>query len=162
MTKNLGNLLNGQIQKEFESAYIYLGISSYFNSIGLFGFSHWYRIQAQEEEKHAMKIYDYLHEANQLIEFYQINKPEGKVESIEQALNTSLRHEEYVTKLIENIYDQAEKDMDYFTMDFLDWFIAEQFEEEHEARKMIQQFELFGNSSEGLYHIDHELSKRKL
>lgn len=161
MEKKILNLLNIQIQKEFESAYLYFALESYFDSIGLYGFANWYKIQAQEEECHAYKIYNFLIESNQHVELYQINKPEKKIESIEEALNMALRHEQYITKLIHNIYEEADNISDYCTLNFLDWFIDEQMEEEKNAQRMIDHFTLFGNSSEGLYLLDKEFAKRK-
>ncbi len=157
----ISTLLNAQIQKEFESAYIYLGFAAFFEQKGLSGFAKWYKIQAREEESHAMKFYDYLCRTDQKIDLLPINAPQKKPESIDQTLKAGLVHEEYVTGLISNIYFQAEKENDLFTLNFLEWFITEQLEEEENARTLITKYEIFGSTPEGLYALDKELSQRK-
>ena len=161
MSTLLSSMLNTQIQKEFESAYIYLGFSAFFDKKGLSGFSNWYKIQAKEEEPHAMKIYDYLCKVNQPIELLPISAPKNKVENISQVLSQSLEHEEYVTNLISTLYFQAEKEKDLFAKNFLEWFISEQLEEEQNAKNLIEKYENFGSTPEGLYLLDKELAARK-
>ena len=109
-TTTLTSMLNTQIQKEFESAYIYLGFAAFFDMKGLAGFAEWYKQQAKEEEEHAMKIYDYLCKVNQPVELMPIGAPKNKPETISQVLKQSLEHEEYVTNLITTLYFQAEKE----------------------------------------------------
>ena len=161
MSTLLSSMLNTQIQKEFESAYIYLGFSVFFDKQGLSGFSNWYKIQAKEEETHAMKIYDYLCKVNQPIELLPISAPKNKVENISQVLSQSLEHEEYVTNLISTLYFQAEKEKDLFAKNFLEWFISEQMEEEQNAKSLIEKYENFGSTPQGLYLLDKELAARK-
>lgn len=161
MSTLLSSMLNTQIQKEFESAYIYLGFSAFFDKQGLSGFSNWYKIQAKEEEAHAMKIYDYLCKVNQPIELLPISAPKNKVENISQVLSQSLEHEEYVTNLISTLYFQAEKEKDLFAKNFLEWFISEQLEEEQNAKALIEKYENFGSTPQGLYLFDKELAARK-
>ncbi len=108
-----------------------------------------------------MKFYDYLCRTDQKIDLLPINAPQKKPESIEQTLKAALVHEEYVTGLISNIYFQAEKENDLFTLNFLEWFITEQLEEEENARSLITKYEIFGSTPEGLYALDKELSQRK-
>lgn len=161
MSTLLSSMLNTQIQKEFESAYIYLGFSAFFDRKGLSGFSNWYKVQAKEEEVHAMKIYDYLCKVNQPIELLPISAPKNKVESVLQVLTQSLEHEEYVTNLISTLYFQAEKEKDLFAKNFLEWFISEQLEEEQNAKELIGKYENFGSTPEGLCLLDKELAARK-
>jgi ferritin len=153
-------LLNDQINKELYSAYIYLDFSNYFEQRGLDGFANWYYIQAQEERDHAMLFYQYLQNENQPVSLEAIAKPDKVFESGMDVLKAGLEHEEYVTSLINDIYSAAEKVKDYRTMQFLDWFIKEQGEEETNANGMISKMELFGSDPRSLYLLDKELSAR--
>ncbi len=161
MNKNVVTLLNAQIQKEFESAYLYLYFASYFEDNGLDGFSNWFRHQAEEEEEHAMKFYDYLHETNQHVVFFPINLPECKADSVIQILEATLEHEEYITALINTIYSECENARDYRTKKFLEWFISEQLEEETQSHVLITKYSMFGTTPEGLYELNKELGKRE-
>ncbi|MGN0728009.1 ferritin [Treponema sp.] len=160
MESTIASMLNTQIQKEFESAYIYLGFAAFFDMKELSGFSKWYKKQAKEEEGHAMKIYDYLCRVNHPVELLPIGAPRNKPETVLQVLNQSLEHEEYVTNLISALYFQAEKEKDLFAKNFLNWFISEQIEEEQKARLLIGKYKTFGSTPEGLHSLDLELGRR--
>lgn len=160
MNRTITALLNTQIQKEFEAAYNYIGFAAFFDKKGLSGFSKWYRVQAEEEKEHAMKIYDYLCRINQPIELLPVPAPKYKLENIEQVLKLGLEHEEYITGLITTIYIQAEKEQDFFTKNFLEWFIREQFEEEESAKILIEKYSNFGITPQGLYILDREMGTR--
>lgn len=160
MELGLVSLINTQIQKELESAYLYLGVSSFFEKSGLGGFASWFKKQSAEEVNHAMKFYDYMHEREQNVVLLPIAPPEDKITEIQQALVMSLGHEKYITSLIRNIYEGAIKCGDLATRNFLEWFIGEQREEEVQAKVMLDRYELFGKSPEGLYQLDKEFGKR--
>ena len=160
MNPKVRELLNDQINKEFYSAYLYLEFSNYFSRVGLDGFANWYMIQAQEERDHAMLFYTYLQNENQLVELFAVDKPDVKIDKHIDVLNKGLHHEEYVTSLINDIYSAAHDVRDYRTMQFLDWFVKEQGEEETNANNLISKFELFGNDPKGLYLLDQELAAR--
>lgn len=162
MDKNIYLMLNTQIQKEFESAYLYLSIASYFDSLNLKGFSNWFKIQASEEEEHAMHFYDFLMKNNQKINLLPIKAPDIKFENTLQVLECALTNEKYVTKLINSIYLNAKEINDFCTMNFLGWFISEQLEEELKAQSLIDQYKLFGKDSQGIFQLDKEYSKRKI
>ena len=153
-------LLNQQINKEFYSAYLYLDISNYFEDRGLEGFANWYRIQAQEEREHAMLFYDYLQNNSEKVTLEAIAKPDVVIKEDMDALKASLKHEIYVTSLINDIYAAASAVKDFRTMQFLDWFVKEQGEEETNATDMITKMELFGTDPRGLYLLNQELAAR--
>jgi ferritin len=117
-------------------------------------------IQAQEVRDHAMLFYTYLQNENQTVELFAIDKPELTINAHIDVLNKGLQHEEYVTSLINDIYSAAHDVRDYRTMQFLDWFVKEQGEEETNANNLISKFELFGNDPKGLYLLDQELAAR--
>ena len=153
-------LLNQQINKEFYSAYLYLDISNYFEDRGLEGFAKWYRIQAQEERDHAMLFYDYLQNNSEKVTLEAIAKPDVVINEDMDALKASLKHEIYVTSLINDIYAAASAVKDFRTMQFLDWFVKEQGEEETNANDLITKMELFGSDPKSLYMLNQELAAR--
>ncbi len=153
-------LLNQQINKELYSAYLYLDFSNYFEKRGLNGFANWYYIQAQEERDHAMLFYRYLLNNDEEVELLAIAKPDKKLESDMDVLKAGLEHEIYVTSLINDIYAEAYANRDFRTMQFLDWFVKEQGEEETNANDMITKMELFGSDPRSLYMLNSELAAR--
>ena len=160
MNTKVHELLNAQINKEFYSAYLYLDFSNYFKAQGLDGFANWYMIQAQEERDHAMLFYQYLQNENQPVTLEAIDKPAHKLTSHMDVLRAGLAHEEYVTSLINDIYAAAYDVKDFRTMQFLDWFVKEQGEEETNANDMITKMELFGSDPRSLYMLNQELGAR--
>lgn len=160
MEKRIADLLNDQINKELYSAYLYLDIANYYSEVGLDGFANWYEIQAKEEQDHAMLIYRYLHNNNQPVTLAAIAKPDKTFDHPSAPLDAALAHEEYVTSLINTIYAAAQEVNDYRTVQFLDWFIKEQGEEEKNSHDMITRMKLFGDDARSLYLLDAELKER--
>ena len=160
MDKKVRDLINDQITKEFYSAYLYLDISNYFSEKGLDVFAHWYEVQAREEQEHAMKFYGYLHDNNEKVKLGAIDAPATAFKTIKSALDTAFKHEQYVTDLINKIYEAADKAKDYRTKNFLGWFIEEQCEEEKNAQELVDKYALFGDDKQALYLLDKELEKR--
>lgn len=160
LNKKVADLINDQINKEFYSAYLYLDMSNYFERRGLNGFANWYKIQAQEERDHAMLFYQYLQNNDCIVTLEAIAKPDKVYNTDMDVLKAGLEHEEYVTASINNIYGEAYSIKDFRTMQFLDWFIQEQGEEETNAREMITKMELFGGDAKGLYMLNQELAGR--
>lgn len=153
-------LLNQQVNKEFYSAYLYLDFSNYYYDNGLDGFGNWYRIQAQEERDHAMLFIQYLQNNGEKVVLDAIEKPSVTLDSAKSILSEGLKHEQYVTSLIHNIYDAAYSVKDFRTMQFLDWFVKEQGEEETNADNLVKKYELFGDDPKSLYMLDNELGGR--
>ena len=160
LDKKVVELLNQQINKEFYSAYLYLDFSSFYKDKGLDGFANWYQVQAQEERDHAMLFYQYLHNNNVRPVLEAVDKPSVPMENLKDPLEAGLRHEEYVTGLIHNIYAAAQEVRDFRTTQFLDWFVKEQVEEETNANDLITKMELFGSDPKSLYMLDNELKAR--
>ena len=160
LSKKVVELLNQQVNKEFYSAYLYLDFSNYYDDLGLDGFSSWYKIQAQEERDHAMLFLQYLQNNGERVVLEAIDKPNVELSSAKDVLAAGLAHEQYVTSLIHAIYDAAYTDKDFRTMQFLDWFVKEQGEEETNADNLIKKFELFGDDPKSLYMLNSELGTR--
>lgn len=160
LSKKVIELLNDQVNKEFYSAYLYLDMSNYYKNEGLDGFANWYKVQAQEERDHAVLFMDYLQQNGEAVVLEAIAKPDKEYKEFIDPLNESAKHERYVTGLIHNIYAAAYEEKDFRTMQFLDWFVKEQAEEEDTSDDMIKKYELFGSDSKGLYMLDSELAGR--
>ena len=160
MDKKVHELLNAQINKELYSAYLYLDFSNYFKAAGLDGFANWYMIQAQEERDHAMLFLRYLQSNGIPVELKAIDKPGEVFDTLLAPLEAGAKHERYVTALIHAIYEAAYAVKDFRTMQFLDWFVKEQMEEEENADKMVSKYKLFGDDPKSLYLLDQELAAR--
>ncbi|MDO4740566.1 MAG: ferritin [Eubacteriales bacterium] len=160
LDRKVVELLNQQINKEFYSAYLYLDFSNYFYDKELNGFGNWYRIQAQEERDHAMLFLQYLQNNGEKITLEAIDKPAVELTGDLKVLQEGLKHEIYVTGLIHTIYEAAYAVKDFRTMQFLDWFVKEQGEEENNADSLIKKFELYGNDPRSLYMLDSEMAAR--
>ena len=154
------DLINNQINKELFSAYLYLDFANYYYAQGLDGFANWFDIQAQEERDHALLMRTYLLNNGEEVVLEAIDKPDQTYKSPADPLKLSLEHERYVTSLINKIYKTAAKAEDYRTMQFYDWFIKEQGEEENNAETLIRKYELFGGDPKGLYALNQELAGR--
>ena len=160
VSEKVHQLLNDQINKELYSAYLYLDFSNYFKAAGLDGFANWYYVQAQEERDHAMLFYTYLQNENMPVTLEAIAKPDKVLDSHMTVLKAGFEHELYVTSLINDIYAAAYEARDFRTMQFLDWFVKEQGEEETNANDLISKMELFGIDAKGLYMLNQELAAR--
>ena len=160
LNAKVADLLNNQVNKEFYSAYLYLDFANFYADEGLNGFANWYRIQAQEERDHAMLFIQYLQNNDAKVTLEAIDKPDIAMKTPMDPLKAGLTHEQYVTSLIHTIYEAAHKAKDFRTMQFLDWFVKEQGEEEVNASDMIKKMDLFGSDPKGLYLLDQEMAAR--
>ena len=160
LKKEISELINTQVNKELHSAYLYLDFANFFHDKGLDGFANWYEIQTQEERDHAMLMRTYLINNGDSVTFDAVAKPDVEKTDVMTILKAALKHEQYVTSLINNIYAAADAAKDYRTMQFLDWFVKEQGEEEKNADDMIKKYELYGSDAKGLYALNQELLGR--
>lgn len=160
LNEKLVSLINQQVNMELHSAYLYLAIAGHYADEELNGFANWFRIQAKEERDHAMLFAKYLANNNAKLELFDVKAPHADMSDNQKPLLASLKHEQAVTASITNIYAQAHELKDYRSMQFLDWFIKEQNEEEKNAEALIKRYDLFGKDGHGLYLLDAELGQR--
>ena len=160
LNEKVAQLLNVQVNKEFYSAYLYLQFSNFYVEQGLDGFANWYRIQAQEERDHAMLFVEYMQNNDVPVTYETIEKPKADLKENMDPLKAGFQHEKYVTSLIHDLYDAAYTVKDFRTMQFLDWFVKEQGEEETNASDLIKKMELFGSDPKSLYLLDQEMAGR--
>lgn len=154
--------INEQIKWELYSAYLYLSMSSWFESIGLKGFANWERIQAMEERDHAMKFYAYVLSRGGRVILQSIDAPPSEWESPLAAYEFQLSHEKTVTARIENLMNIAIEEKDHASASMLQWFINEQVEEEENAKSIVDQLKMVsGETGKGLlYMLDKDLAAR--
>ena len=160
LNKKIADLINDQINKELYSAYLYLDFANYYADEGLDGFANWYEVQAREECDHALMLRRYLINNGIKVTFSSIPKPSKSFKDYNAPLQAGYEHEQYVTSLITAIYHEAFEQKDYKTMQFLDWFIKEQGEEETNAEELLRKMKLFGGDAKGLYSLNQELAAR--
>lgn len=161
LSKRLEKALNEQIVRELESAYIYLSMCAYFEAQNLRGMAHWMRLQAQEELRHAMKIFDFVNDRGGRVELGPIAKPPTDFKSPLDAFQKALAHEQKITQCINDLYDLADDEDDYSTEVMLQWFIDEQVEEEKSASEIVEQLKLVGDNGAGLLVLDQRLGQRE-
>ena len=152
--------LNKQINAELYSSYLYLSMAAWFESLSLKGFAHWMRVQAKEEQGHGMKFFDHVLERGGKIELKAIEAPPKSWQNPLAAFKAVAAHEAKVTGLINALADQAAGLRDHATSTMLHWFISEQVEEEANAAEIVAKLEMIGESSGGLFALDHQLAKR--
>jgi len=153
--------LNGQVNAELYSSYLYLSMSAYFESLKLRGFANWMRVQAQEEVVHAMKIYDHIIERGGRVILPAVEAPPTEWDSPLAVFEQVYSHEQKVTGLINDLVDLATSENDPATKSFLQWFVDEQVEEEDSANQVLQKLKLVGEAPDGLFMIDGELAERE-
>ena len=135
-------------------------MSNYYADQDLDGFANWYKIQAQEERDHALLFMEYLQNNNESVTLEAIEKPDQVFNTPMDPLEAGAEHERYVTSLINDIYAVAYELKDFRTMQFLDWFVKEQGEEEKTADSLIKKYKLFGDDPKSLYLLNQELAER--
>ncbi len=160
ISNTINEILNEQINKEFYSGYLYLSMSAHLKELGLNGFAKWTKIQAKEEVEHGLKIFDYIINCNSFVTLKQIRTPEFEFQGILSIFNHIYEHEQCITRAVMTIAQKAEEENDRTTLNFMDWFIAEQIEEEEAVKNIIKRLELFGEDKVALYLMDKELGER--
>jgi ferritin len=160
ISTKMTDALNEQINAELYSAYLYLSMSAWFSDKSLSGFANWMRVQAQEEQFHAMKIYDYVLERGGSIDLKSIDKPEVQWNGCLDVLQEVAAHEAKVTGLINDLVDLAYEGRDHASNIFLQWFVSEQVEEEASVGDIVEKAKMIGDDSAGLFALDMELGKR--
>lgn len=151
--------LNEQVKWELWSGYLYLSMGSWFASKGLPGFSVWMRNQAAEELSHAMKMFDFVIERGGRAVLQTVEAPGSEWESPLAILRAGLKHEGEVTGRINALVDLAQSLKDHASVNFLQWFVAEQVEEEASFGDVVSKLEMIGDGG-ALYMLDKELGAR--
>lgn len=157
---NVHEALNGQLNAELYSSYLYFSMSAYFESINLPGFASWMRIQAQEEMSHVLKFFNYINERGGRVTMTGIDGPPTEWNSPVEVFDATYAHEQKVSGLINDLVDLAMEARDHATIAFLQWFVSEQVEEEASVDSVVQKLKLAGDRGGGLFMLDQQLGAR--
>jgi len=160
ISQKIQKALNEQLNAEFYSSYFYLSMSAYFESKDLQGFAQWFRLQADEEYAHAMKIFDYVYQIGGEVKLMKIDGPKTNWDSFLEVFQDTFEHEQKVTKSINDLLELSYAEKDHATVNFLQWFVSEQVEEEATAMQNVKKMEMIGEDKAGLFMIDKELGGR--
>src|SRR3954453_6984687 len=158
--KAVQDAMNEQIKNELYSAYQYLSMAAYCESVNLPGFAQWMRAQSQEETQHAMKFYDFILDRNGRVVLRAIEQPVVEFGSPLEGFERALEYERAVTAMINDLYGLAVRENDYASQTFLQWFVTEQVEEEKNAGEVVDTLKVVGEKSESLFLLDRELGGR--
>lgn len=156
----MSKAFNDQIQAEFQSAYLYLSMAAWFDGNNFPGCAHWMMRQFAEESEHAMKMFKFVGERGGQVELQPIEAPRKEWKNVKDAFSETLSHEREVTKLIYALVDTAIGEKDYASVEFLNWYIKEQVEEEATASEILAMLGKIGDSSVGLIQLDKQLAGR--
>jgi ferritin len=160
MDEKMVDALNSQLNAELYSAYLYLSMGTWFESEDMSGFASWMKVQAQEELSHSMKIYDYIIQRGDRVTLTRIDSPPTEWESPVKAFEHVYAHEQKVTGLINQLVNLAISLGDHATNNFLQWFVAEQVEEEESSSGVLKKVKMTNDSLSALLMLDTELGKR--
>jgi ferritin len=161
MSAKLEKAFNEQMKNELESEYIYYAMASYFESANLTGMAKWMEKQSEEEHKHGMKFYKFMVERGNRAVFSAFAKPQTDWKSAEDAFLAALKHEQFITKSINDLLELSLAEKDHASASFLKWFVDEQVEEEQQTDEILQKLKMAKDSSAALMFIDSFLGKRE-
>ncbi len=160
LSNRMQDALNKQINAELYSSYLYLSMACYFKSMSLSGCSNWMQHQSQEEYGHAMKFLGYIEDRRGKVYLQPIDQPQLEWTSPLEVFEAAFKHEQKVTKMINDLVALAGTDKDYATHNFLEWFVEEQVEEEASADQIVNQLRMIGKDPAAMYLLDRELGNR--
>lgn len=160
LKKEVVEALNAQINAEQWSANLYLSMAAYCHEIGQKGMAHWFEIQYKEELDHAKILFNYVTQRNERVQLKAIDAVPTEWNGALDVFESTLKHEEKVTSLINNLYAIAVEQNDFATQSMLKWFIDEQVEEEENAQDIIDNLKLIKDNGYGLFMLDKELAAR--
>lgn len=160
LTASVEEAINEQMAAEFYAAHLYLSMAAYFDSESLQGFAKWMRLQHDEEQVHAMRLFDFVLNNGGRVKLQGVDQPPTDFDSPLQVMQRSLEHERQVTASINKLYELALKERDYPTQVEMQWFINEQAEEERTFGDIVARLKLAGDSGAALLILDAELGGR--
>jgi ferritin len=160
LTPRLQEAFNKQINAELYSSYLYLSMAAYFESEDLKGMAHWMRLQAGEENAHAMRIFDFINDRSGRVTLSQIEAPKVEWKAPLEVFEEAYRHEVKITGMINELMGLVAVEKDGAGHDFLEWFCREQVEEESQVELIVSQLKLVGDNGLGRYMLDQQLGGR--
>lgn len=161
LKKTVLKALNDQVNAELHSAYLYLGMSAWCEGKNLPGFAGWMRKQFEEEQRHALKIYDYVLDQGGAVTLTAVAAAPTSYTSLQDVWETTLKHEQHVTALIHTLYALAQKEQDFATQALMQWYVTEQVEEEKHAGAILEQVKMVGTNSSAVFFLDRHVGKSR-
>jgi ferritin len=158
ISKNVEKALNEQIKREEHSSRIYLAMASWAESVGLPGAAEWLFIQTEEERVHMLRLVRYLNDRGGNAVIPALEAPKGKFKTILEVFEEVLKHEEYISASINALFAICNKENDFTTANYLQWYITEQIEEEKTVKQILDQIRLAGIDKSGLFLMDKEFA----
>ena len=162
ITQRMNDGICEQINREFFSAYLYLGMSNHANSLGLKGFAHWFMVQYHEEMVHTMRLYEYVQRQGGKPVLKEISCPQQEFTTPLEMFEKTLEHERFITQSINDLIETAKEEKDNATQIFLHWFITEQVEEENNDVDIINQLRFVNGDPRAILLLDKDLGARVL
>ena len=159
LSKNMEKDLNDQIRIEAESSQVYLSMASWAEVKGLEGISLFMYKHSDEERMHMLKLIKYVNERGGQATISALTEPKAVFNSFQKMFEDLYDHEVFVSKSINELVHVALEEKDYATHNFLQWFVAEQMEEEALARTILDKINLIGNDKSGLYLFDRDVQQ---
>jgi ferritin len=157
ISKKIEKAINEQIKKEEYSSRLYLAMASWCHANGFPGSAAFLYQHSDEERMHQLKFFHYLNDRNGYAVLEPVEQPPFEFKTLQEIFKDILKHEEYITASINELYHLSTTEKDYTTANFLQWFITEQLEEESLVNGILDQMNLIGADKSGLFHIDKEL-----
>ncbi len=155
MNKKIEELCNRQIEREGYSSNLYLAMASWAENNGYPGFASWLYSQSEEEKEHMLKFIRYINERGGKAQIPAFKKPPADFKNIKDLFNEVLKHEKFITASINEIFDATLSEKDYSTSNFLQWFLAEQVEEEASVHNIIDKLNMM--PANNIYPLDKEI-----
>ena len=159
LSKKLEKALNDQMGLEAYASYLYLSMASWFDNAGMEGCSKFMFRQSVEENEHMLRIYHYILEMDGKAIVPGIKQAPNKFKNARDIFKSVYAHEQKVTKSINDLVNLSSKEAHHATFNFLQWYVAEQMEEEALMRGILDRIKLIGNGPQSLYYIDKEIEK---
>jgi ferritin len=160
LNEKMEEALNEQINREMYSSYLYLSMAAYSSTIGMPGFAHWFRVQVEEENIHAMKLFDYINNQGGRVRLKEIKEPPMEFGTPMKMFQQTLKHEQFITGSINELMDLASAEKDETTASFLQWYVEEQVEEEENDNEIIAKLIDVDDNKDALSELDAGLAKR--
>ncbi len=157
LSKNMTQLLNKQINLEHYSSNLYLQMRSWCDANSLEGCAKFLQQHAEEEMQHMNRLFNYVNEAGSMALIGAIDEPKSDFKNVQDIFKLTYKHECLITKEINKLVKAASEEADFSTFNFLQWYVAEQHEEEHLFNAITDKIKMIGIEGKGLYFIDKEI-----
>ena len=159
LSKKMQTALNTQIAEEAYASHYYLAMASWCDQTGLPGSAKFLYAHSEQEEKHMMKLFHYVNDAGGYAVVPAVKAPPQEFKSIANIFELIFKHEKHVTQCINTLVSVCLEGKDYSTFNFLQWYVAEQHEDERLLKSLLDMIKIAGVEGRGLFLIDHEIGK---